>query len=273
MILLLRSMVKIYQDYDQEPEDVFLPLPDKLGCELYDLEMDQFSEDITFFEKYLPERTAKSTCLELGCGSGRVSRALCSPKREMVGIDLSLEMLTRARNQAKTGSHYLCMDMRQIAFSIQFDAILIPYNTLNLLQNEEDIITCLKICKELLLPGGKIFLHLYIPTTSFQNRPKKTFQFQMFDRPGGGRIIKEILKLYLPEPRKVLIEERYRIRPMQTGQSNEDWNQIYSIAGFDFKTWRSVFKKSDLELLTALSDFTGTSFKLDNAPQLIAILK
>ncbi len=85
------------------------------------------------------------------------------------------------------------MDMVTPAFSIRFDAILIAYNTLNLLGSEEKILACLQGCKNSLRPQGKLLVQLFIPTEDFIQQ-KKTFQFQMFDRPGGGKIIKEILQ-------------------------------------------------------------------------------
>ncbi len=66
-------MVTIYQDYNDEPKDVFLSLPEQLACEFYALEMDSYTADIAFFEKLLPQQ---GNFLELGCGTGRIARKL-----------------------------------------------------------------------------------------------------------------------------------------------------------------------------------------------------
>ncbi len=42
-------MVTIYQDYSDEPKDIFLPLPEELACQFYALEMDNFTADIDFY--------------------------------------------------------------------------------------------------------------------------------------------------------------------------------------------------------------------------------
>jgi len=231
-------MVTIYRDYGDEPEDVFLPLPDDYAAFLYALEMDTFSEDLGFFQKHLPPC---GPLLEMGCGSGRIACRLAKADRPVTGIDISLPMLRRAVIQANPHCAFACMDMLTPAFSAPFAAVLIPYNTLNLLTSEEKILRCLNGCREILQAGGRLLLQLFIPTADFLAADRTTFQFQTFSRPGGGRIIKEILKKYLPDSRTVRLEERFRIRPMQPGVANEDYHAVTHVAGYPLATWLSFF--------------------------------
>ncbi len=237
------TVVTIYRDYQDEPVDVFLSLPEELASKLYALEMENFSEDCIFFEKILPKHAA---VLEMGCGTGRVSRHLAREIRPITGIDISLPMLRLATQYRQPYCSFLCMDMLAPAFRKPFDAILIPYNTLNLLSTEESILSCLGGCRENLYKEGVIIAQLFIPTTDFLRDDRTIFQFQLFDRPGGGRIIKEILKKYLPNSQTVRLEERYRIRPMQRGLANTDYQAITSIAGFCLEKWLSLFAKAKL---------------------------
>jgi SAM-dependent methyltransferase len=267
-------MVAIYQDYDDEPEDIFLPLPEDLACEFYALEMDGFTADADFFERLLPRQGA---FLELGCGTGRITGKLAEKKelsRCIIGIDISLPMLRLAgRRQPPSACslRYFCMDMVHLAFSTRFDAILIPYNTLNLLGSENKIIQCLEGCKHSLQPGGSLLVQLFVPTDDFIRR-QKTFQFQMFDRPGGGKIIKEIRKQYEPQSQSVHIEERFRVRPMQESQQNEDWNSIYTIAGFSADQWLGIFKKAGFTPKNIYGDYSGGSYKSSTSSTLILTL-
>lgn len=264
-------MVTIYQDYDDEPEDVFLPLPDELYCELYDLEMAGYKEDILFFDKRLP---AKGEFLELGCGPGRITSSLASSSRAIIGIDISLEMLYRAQARGHlTHCRYCCMDMMQMGFSNRFDAILIPYNTLNLLDNEEQIRTCLRSCKGLLKNDGKLFLQLYIPDPDFTSRKERTFQFQIFDTPTGGRVIKETLKKFNETSERIEIEERYRVRPMRQDVPNKDWNHFFSIVGIASNRWKELFKACGFSIEATFRDFDGKSYEQSGSSRLIAILK
>jgi SAM-dependent methyltransferase len=235
-------MVTIYRDYQDEPADVFLSLPEDLACSLYALEMENFSEDCSFFEKILPGRGA---VLEMGCGTGRVARYLAKKDQPITGIDISLPMLQLAGQHQHPYCSFLCMDMMATAFKRPFDAILIPYNTLNILTDKERILRCLLSCEEILRERGIIIVQLFIPTRDFLDNHRTTFQFQMFDRPSGGRIIKEILKRYLPESQTMRLEERFRIRPMQQGIANVDYRAITSIAAFNLATWLSIFARAN----------------------------
>jgi len=270
-------MVTIYQDYDDEPEDIFLSLPENLACEFYALEMDSYRADTDFFETLLP---SEGSFLELGCGTGRIARKLAlpgrsaGPNRFIVGIDISIPMLQLAtqRQQSQDRSPiYLCMDMAQLAFSIKFDVILIPYNTLNLLGSQDKIIRCLNGCRNSLHPKGKLLAQIFVPSAEFL-RQNKTFQFQMFDRPGGGKIIKEILKQYAPSSKEVHIEERFRVRPLQGGDAKEDWNKHYSIAGFSAKQWLFFFKKAGFTLTDIFGDYTGSHYDSSTSSTLLVSL-
>jgi hypothetical protein len=163
------------------------------------------------------------------------------------------------------------MDMVQLAFSIDFDAILIPYNTLNLLGSEDKILQCLTGCKNSLQPGGKLLVQLFVPTEDFI-RQKKTFQFQMFDRPGGGKIIKEILKHYEPKTQSVHIEERFRVRPLQGGGAKEDWSKKYTIAGFSADQWLLLFDKAGFTPTNIWGDYAGNSYDKSTTSTLLASL-
>jgi SAM-dependent methyltransferase len=270
-------MVTIYENYDDEPEDTFLSLPEELAYEFYALEMDSYTSDIDFFEPLLPKQ---GTLLELGCGTGRIANKLAgppksaTPDRFVVGIDISIPMLrlaSRRQHSSERSLSYLCMDMVQLAFSINFDAILIPYNTLNLLGSEDKIIQCLNGCRNSLQTRGKLLVQLFIPSEDFI-RQKKTFQFQMFDRPGGGKIIKEILKQYDPKSQSVHIEERFRVRPLQGGEAKEDWNRSYTIAGFSADQWLLFFNKAGFTPTNIVGDYAGGQYDKSTTSTLLATL-
>ncbi len=268
-------MVTIYEDYADEPKDIFLPLPEKLACEFYALEMDSYTADINFIEPLLPRQ---GTFLEMGCGTGRITRRLAGKKetdRLVIGMDISIPMLQRARQRrhAEEGPvRYLCMDMVRPAFATLFEVILIPYNTLNLLGTADKITACLSGCRQLLRPGGTLLVQLFIPTEDFIAR-KKTFQFQMFDRPDGGKIIKELVKQYDPQSQSVRIEERFRVRPMRADLAKEDWHAIYRVAGFSAGRWLDYLRKSGFSPTAVYGDYSGGQYeKTANSSIFIATL-
>lgn len=261
--------MKIYNSYEDEPEDDFCALPEKFYCDLYELEMANYSVDIGFYKKNLPR---SGSVLEIGCGTGRIAQRLSAKNRGVTGIDISLTMAEKAYAGKNQYCKYICMDMRKLAFTTTFDNILIPYNTLNLLSKKDAIISCLEGCKTHLKKKGTILIQLFIPDGKLRSHQGRMFQFQVFNRPGGGKIIKEVLKKYSADTRTILIEERYRIRPMQEGQDNQNLHHFFTIAGFSHDEWISLFHQAGLEIVHSWGDYDMTPFVHYNSSCFLAIL-
>lgn len=238
--------MKIYSSYDQEPEDHYLPLPESLYSELYDLEMSGFSQDFSYYQAALNVGSdSGSDILELGCGSGRLTRFLAGSGHQPVGIDLSLPMLQAAITKSVGNITYICMDMRNLALHRRFDAVIIPYNTLNLLANDADVMTCLSGCRDHLKPDGRLLLQLYIPTEEMRANPDKTtFQFQVFDGPRGGKIIKEILRRFHADNNQLEMTERYKIRPMHADMANTNYSHTMLLNANDQAAWLDLLNAS-----------------------------
>ncbi len=263
-------MVTIYKDYADEPSDTFLELPEDIAGNLYALEMDTFMEDCHFLAQLVPPR---GRMLEMGCGTGRVARHLANRNRSFTGIDISMPMLRLAAAHRHPQCTFLCMDILAPAFSKPFDTILIPYHTLNLFTDRDQILRCLQGCREYLPRDGILIVQIFIPSMELQKNDRTTFQFQIFDQAGGGRIIKEILKKYLPDKQMVQLEERYRVRPMQTGQANTDYHAITNISGFPLETWLVFFAEADFVPQQIYGSYTGSPYDARISSCCILVLK
>ncbi len=62
--------------------------------------------------------------LDVGCGTGRHSRALAARGFEVVGVDLSPRFIEVAEAQAGPNETYLLADARELAFAAEFDAVI-----------------------------------------------------------------------------------------------------------------------------------------------------
>jgi hypothetical protein len=227
--------MQIYDDYSDEPEVVFHPLSDTLYSRLYAVEMANFTDDLPFYRTHLP---SAGELLEVACGTCRLGRALATFDRRLTGIDISLPMLRRAGEIRRPDCRLAVMDMRRLAFRIRFDAVIIPYNSLNLLVAPDDIHACLAGCRAALKDHGSLLLQLFVPGPQLLRQPgRKIFQFQIFDDPQFGRIIKEILRTYDPERHVLDLEERYRLRPTQTGAANDDFSQRMRLRAWPAQHW------------------------------------
>lgn len=219
--------------------------------------MENYSKDIVFYKKNIPQATR---VLELGCGTGRINQALSST-RTMFGLDLSYAMLQQARKKQSLEAGYICMDMTQMAFQRPFDHIIIPYNTLNLLQSEAKTRDCLKQILTLLQPNGTLLFQIYIAGKEMTaSGEKKIFQFQMFSLPdGNGKLIKESIRSYNSEKEIITLEERYRVRPTAPDMFKEDLQHTLHLSGFSLEKWLNLLKGAGF---TQLSLYGG----YDNRP-------
>lgn len=247
----------IYQNYDNEPEEEYLDLSESVYTEFYHLEMENYTDDFPFYEQHLRPH---SSVLELGCGTGRLSRLLASNGWEICAIDNSLAMLTCAKTQ-KVQDHvrYACMDMQQLGFSRTFENIIIPYNTINLLASPLRVSQCLHGCFFNLSPAGKLLLHLHVPSASPQSeKNSRTFQFQIFSYPDGGKLIRETLRSAQPHHRTIHLEERYKIRRHSPTPEKINYRRFISLCALSKDGWLDIIRSAGFTVLAASENLAGS---------------
>ena len=77
--------------------------------------------------------------LDLGCGTGTMTRLLQKKGYDMIGVDASAEMLEIARNHPDEGILYLQQDMREFELYGTVAAVVCVCDSLNYLLEEEDL--------------------------------------------------------------------------------------------------------------------------------------
>jgi SAM-dependent methyltransferase len=92
--------------------------------------------------------------LDLGCGTGVMTRLLRDKGYDMIGIDLSAEMLEIAREQDDTGILYLQQDMREFELYGTVSAIVCLCDSMNYLLEEQDLAQVFSLVHNYLDPGG-----------------------------------------------------------------------------------------------------------------------
>lgn len=98
--------------------------------------------------------------LDLGCGTGKLTRLLASEGYDMIGVDLSGDMLEIAlEHEMEDPKHilYLEQDMREFELYGTVRAIVSICDSMNYLEGHEDLVQVLKLANNYLDPGG-IFL-------------------------------------------------------------------------------------------------------------------
>jgi SAM-dependent methyltransferase len=254
-------------EYADEPRLIFAPLSERDYCELYALEMDSFSDDADFYTSRIRR---DDTVLELGCGSGRLSRLLASRCKNITAIDISDEMLRLASLQPQDNIAYRRMDMTSFSFSSRFDVIVIPYNTLNLLGNAKAVARCLHLSRQHLADSGKLLLQLYHPDTRLiEADGERFFQFAVLDLENGDKIIKETLKQYDRSSETCILEERYRIRPLSPDKEKRDLRHHLTLYAPQLESWEALFHNSGFFSVCCSGSYCGAPFCADDTTLLL----
>lgn len=126
-------------------------------------QFDQVAEEYDFVNSLLNDHTffvsnmslGKGRALDIGCGSGLLVDKLASYYDEVVGIDISDQMLNLAKvRRQRSNTAYLNMDAAHLSFKEKFDFI-VSRTTFHHLNNIPNVI---KQMKGLLNDGGKIVI-------------------------------------------------------------------------------------------------------------------
>jgi ubiquinone/menaquinone biosynthesis C-methylase UbiE len=123
--------------------------------------------DVPFWRRVAS--TADGPVLELGCGTGRVSKPLARAGVDLIGIDRSAPMLARARQQIRRSSNpqiRKCLslvrgDIRQLPFEDEtFPMVLAPYGILQSLIRPRDLTATLASVARVVARGGTFGIDL-----------------------------------------------------------------------------------------------------------------
>jgi SAM-dependent methyltransferase len=135
----------------------------ELNAELYDLSVPDWPGEIAFYrELALAAKAQGQPVLEVGCGTGRVTLQLARDGVNIVGSDLSAEMLEIAHQKSANipNVHWVQSDMRSLELNERFGLVVIPGHSFQFMLTPEDQLTCLEAIKRHLLPGGVLVVHL-----------------------------------------------------------------------------------------------------------------
>lgn len=99
-----------------------------------------------------------SSILDFGCGTGRHAIALGARGLEVHGVDLSEQMIDRARERAAaSGGTRVTFgpgDMRTLSLGRTFDAAVALFHVVSYLTNDEDLDRALRVTRSHLEPGA-----------------------------------------------------------------------------------------------------------------------
>ena len=132
---------------------------------------DEYMDNIPYeeWEQYLSELLRENninpgcTIADLGCGTGTVTRMLDKEGYDILGIDLSEDMLTIASEktyEAEQQILYSCQDMRDFELPYKVDALVSIGDSMNYITTNDDLCDVFKCVKKCLEDGGVFIFDL-----------------------------------------------------------------------------------------------------------------
>ena len=232
--------------------------------------------------------------VDLGCGTGVMTRLMKDAGFDCIGIDLSYEMLEIAMSY-NTGSGlspaasedippsdaadvpdilYLCQDMREFELYSTVGYIISVCDSINYLLADEDVIACFKLVNNYLYPGGLFIfdfntVHNYESigdSTIAENRPEGSFIWENYYDP-ETHINEYDLTLYIREdladiPLLEDTDDPYEDTAGDTGVCDQDSSYIrsqetHTQRGYTLDEMLGFLKKSGLQVLKYSDSDTG----------------
>lgn len=125
-----------------------------------------YEEYLAFFVDVCKKHTSLSVkeVLDLGCGTGELTKMLCDSDFDTVGIDGSEEMLAEAFVKcAGTDALLLCQDMRDFELYGTVQATICTYDCINYLLTTEDVGKCFSLVNNYTEKGGLFVFDINTP--------------------------------------------------------------------------------------------------------------
>ena len=248
-----RRMLYTYMDYVMRKKGVRMASYQSFA-QVYDLFMDNIDYDswsrylIGLLKEY---GVSDGLVLELGCGTGSMTQRLAQVGYDMIGADLSADMLDIAMEKREASGLdilYLLQDMREFELYGTVRAVVSICDSMNYMLEEEDLLNVCKLVNNYLDPGGMFIFDLNTEkkyramgeTTIAENRDEASF----------------IWENYFDEEEKINeYDLTLFIRDEEDGRYDK-FEEFHEQRAYPLAVIREIIEKSGLEFVTMYDAFT-----------------
>lgn len=135
-------------------------------AQVYDLFMDNVPYELwgAYLDKRFKEYGIEDgLLLDLGCGTGKLTRFMEKKGYDMIGIDFSYEMLDVAMSKSTDSILYLLQDMREFELYGTVRGIYSACDCLNYILEDNELLEVFRLVNNYLDPGGIFIFDMNTP--------------------------------------------------------------------------------------------------------------
>ncbi len=157
-----------------EPATASLPSVFDDG-DVYDLVLKDIPYGLDFYVALA--RNANGPVLDIACGTGRILLPCLQAGVDIEGLDLFEPMLRTLRSKASNlglAPRLHRADMSDFSLPRRYALIMIPFNAIIHNMTQDSQIRCLQLCREHLLPEGKLVFDTFFPSLEIIGSPQNT---------------------------------------------------------------------------------------------------
>lgn len=229
---------------------------------VYDLFMDNipYEEWCGYLTGLLEDQGIRDgLVLELGCGTGNMTRLLAKKGYDMIGVDNSVDMLEIAMEKKEEEGQdilYLLQDMREFELYGTVRAVVSVCDSMNYLTEEEDLLEVFRLVNNYLDPGGIFIFDLNTEykyeeilgeATIAEDREDASFIWDNYYDP-EEEINEYDLALFIPvEKDGETLYRKYEETHYQKAYSLEKVKELLAKAGMEFVDAYDAFTRNPVK--------------------------
>lgn len=228
-------------------------------AQVYDIFMDNIPYDewgdylVSLLERY---GVKDGLVLDMGCGTGAMTRYLNGRNYDMIGIDISEEMLAVAREESSPDILYLLQDMRSFELYGTVRAVISICDSINYILDEDELCQVFRLVNNYLDPGGIFIFDL---NTVYKYQEILGEQTIAEDREDCSFIWDN----YYDEE-EMINEYDLSIFVREKGDLFRRYQETHYQKAYPLETVRKLLEKSGMEVLAIYDAFTYNKPETDS---------
>ena len=187
----------------------------------------------------------RNLVLDLGCGTGTLTELMAEVGFDMMGIDMSPEMLQIAMEKRAESGHdimYLCQDMRELELYCTVGTVICVCDSINYVLEDEEVIETFRRVNNYLYPKGLFifdfntvykYSEVIGDTTIAENREDCSFIWDNFYEE-ESHINEYDLTIFVREETEMDVFRRFQETHYQRGYDLQEMLHFVKAAGLEF---------------------------------------